>query len=78
MADPYVIDMPTVVGNLQLTLANLIALRAEILATPKPAYRCHSHDFDWVGMYKFISAEIDQVMRQISRAQPFECVSIAR
>jgi hypothetical protein len=78
MATPYVIDWPAVVGNVSQTLANLTALRAEISAAPKPSYRVHGHDFLWVEFYKYLSEEIDNCMRQLSRMQPFEQVSIGR
>jgi len=75
---PYVLNLPVVIGNVAQTLANLTALRAEITASPKPSYRVHGHDYDWVGMYKYISAEIDDCTLELSRLQPFEIVSVGR
>ena len=78
MADPYVLDMPTVVGDLNQTLVNLIKLRAEISAAPKPSYSIHGHAMSWVEFNKYLGTEIDQTTRQISRMQPFEFVSMGR
>jgi hypothetical protein len=79
MADtPYEIDIPVVAGNVARTLANLTALRAEIMASPKPSYNVHGHQYDWVGFYQFLSLEIDNCMKQLGRFQPFEFVSAAR
>ncbi len=78
MATPYVIDWPAVVGNVQQTLANLTALRADITSAPKPEYSVHGHTYKWTEFYQYISTEIDQCMRQLSRLQPFEIISVAR
>lgn len=76
---PYELDLPVIAGNLNKTLANLIALRAELASQPlKPHYRVHGHDFDWPGLYKFLSDEIDRVAKQINSFDCFEIVSIAR
>jgi hypothetical protein len=74
----YTLDIATVQGDVAQTLANLTALRAEILANPKPDYDVHGHHFNWVGMYKFLSDEITACMKQLSQLQPFEEVGIAR
>lgn len=78
MTTPYELDLPTVAGDLNQTLANLIALRVEVLANPKPDYSVHGHAFKWVEFYKFISDEIKEVARQINQLQPWEIISAAR
>lgn len=78
MTTPYELDLPVVVGDLNQTLANLIALRATITANPKPSYRVHGHDFAWVEFYKWLSAEIEGVTRQINSLSPWEIISAAR
>lgn len=78
MTTPYELDLPTVVGDLNQTLANLIALRAEVSASPKPTYSVHGHTFQWVEFYKWLSAEIENVTRQINQAAPWEIISAAR
>lgn len=76
MADPYVIDWPAVAGNVAQTIANLTALQTELMTNPKPSYNVHGHQHDWAGLYKLISDQIDASMRQLSRMEPFEEVSI--
>lgn len=78
MTTPYVINVPTVAGNVAQTLANLTALRLEIMANPRPKYSVDGHSYDWVGFYKFISDEINTCMKQLGQLEPFEIVSIAR
>jgi hypothetical protein len=78
MADPYVLDIPAVVGNIDESIANLTALRAELTANPKPTYSVHGHNYDWVGMYKYISGEIEALLKQRNQVAPWEIVSIAR
>lgn len=78
LADPYELDIPLVAGNVKQTLANLIAVRAEISANVKPSYRVHGHDFSWVEMYKYIGDEIDKCIRQINQLQPWEVISVGR
>lgn len=74
MADPFVIDLPTVQGNLAETLHNLIALRLELMANPKPKYSVHGHSYDWPGLYKLISDMIMDTTRQLGQFDQYEYV----
>ena len=78
MADPYVLDLNSLYGNLSQTLANLIALRAEITASPKPEYAVHGHRYLWTDLYRYLGEEITRCQTQLSQLQPFEFVSVAR
>jgi hypothetical protein len=79
MADtPYVLDLPVVVGNINQTLANLVALRLDVLSNPKPEYDVHGHHYKWVDFYKFLGEEINNLIKQSSKLQPFEIISMAR
>ena len=78
MADPYVLDIPTVVGNVAQTFANLVALRMDILANPRPRYNLHGEFFSWPELYAFLDKSIGDMQKQLSQLQPFEIVSVAR
>ena len=78
MATPYVLDINLVCGNVAQTLANLVALRAEITATPKPEYSVHGHRFLWTDLYRYLGEEITRCQVQLSQLQPFEIISVAR
>ena len=79
MADaPYVLDLPTVVGNVAQTFANLVALRAEILANPRPQYSIHGEAKNWPALYKFLNDGISDLQKQLCQLQPYEFVSVAR
>lgn len=61
--------------NLETTLSNLIRVRAEASADPKPSYTVNGQQFDWVGYYKWLSEEIDKVQAQIATIDgPYEVV----
>ncbi len=77
-ATPYQLNLPTVVGNIDQTIANLMAVRAEISASPKPSYSLHGHSYSWVEMYKYISSEIENLLRQRNQVAPWDIISVAR
>ena len=78
MADPYMLDIPTVVGNVAQTFANLVALRMDILANPRPLYNIHGESMDWPKLYAFLNTAIADLQKQLSQLEPFEIVSVAR
>ncbi len=68
--------MATDSENLQTTLSNLIRVRAEASANPKPTYNINGQQVDWVGYYQFLSSEITRVQSQIADNEgPFEVVT---
>jgi len=74
MADATVLDLPIVQGNLMATWQNLIALRLEVMANPKPKYSVHGHAYDWPGLYKLLSDMITDVQRQLCSVEQYEYV----
>jgi hypothetical protein len=75
MTTPYVIDWPVVVGNVSLTLANLTALRNDIMANPRPSYSVHGHAFQFNEFYRMLTEQIDGCMKQLAQLAPFQIVS---
>jgi hypothetical protein len=78
VAEPYVLDVPTVVGNVAQTFANLVALRLDILANPRPLYNIHGESMDWPKLYAFLNTAIADLQKQLVQLQPWEAISIAR
>jgi hypothetical protein len=78
VAEPYVLDVPTVVGNVAQTFANLVALRLDILNNPRPSYNLHGESMDWPKLYAFLNTAIADLQKQLSQLEPWEAISIAR
>ena len=78
MADPYVLDLPVVIGNVAQTFANLVALRLDILDNPRPAYDLHGEKYSWPELYKFINQQITDLQKQLCQLEPWEVVSVGR
>jgi hypothetical protein len=74
----FVLDLPIVVGNTKQTWQNLIALRLELMANPKPKYAVHGHAYDWPGLYAVITKMIDDLQRQLCQLEQYEFVGIGR
>ena len=78
MADPYVLDIPAMTGDVAATLAQLWALRREITVTPRPNYRVHGHDFAWQDLLDWLNRAIAQCQQELVYLSPYEIVSVAR
>lgn len=64
--------MATRLENLNTTLDNLIAWRADVSSNPQANYNIDGQSFNHADLLKMISDQIDQLQRQINDLDPFE------
>lgn len=58
--------MATDAENLATARSNFIAKLADVSANPKPSYNVNGQQFDWVGYYQFLTAQVNAIDQLIA------------
>lgn len=64
------------VDDLKTARDNYARQLAEISVDPKPSYRLGPQQFTWKEYQEFLSSQVDNLNKLISRDEPFSEVSI--
>lgn len=79
MAEPYVLDVPAMTGDVAQTLRELVVLRLKVVqAGPRPNYSVHGESMQLGDLMRWFDDAINVCHAQLAAMQPCEIYSVMR